>query len=734
MNNKIDNPNLESVLNKITENGFGRFGAMSNAESRSIVCAFLGLADDLDASSVIKQIQIRADEVGKLAEVQRRLVSTSWTGSVIEWDICEGYSISIVSEPLPSGRMSWNIVLAASNEAVRYDVILGAISKEKKGTTFRIMNVASKSEIAPPSKADPNEVLIKAGTKCVINAFVAGFELIPTKEDGSYDPVFDVIRSYDFKVDEGFYEASRDVTRAMLDDINCPAAFNRSFAELESEPVQVEEPKEESEEVPEASTEAAEETATESIPSPDDDVEFDAPSEEEEVSEPKSETSTPEESEEDDNEELPPPPDEIPFEPTQKEPEERNNEEIPSPDEVLPDGFGEEPGGEFPEDDEPEASAEDSDVTEEPEAPGETLIPIIVKGDIVVIKDSDDVDVFAPEDRDEEDGILPRKETLENAALNFGHKSGRWFICIEDIYNSSEYAGALFNLDSYIDEIRKCHCVDSVSVRSVDYPIGGLQRRFNVMYGGEAICSIIWLQHSDDDIISDVLLSGKTKVAKIEGGTDFTGAHPSLESLADCLEGSLRRLADEESEGTNPEFTSLLKDVRDGKEFEFKCEKIEDEYLYAKLIWKDENKETTTMKDIDEVTDPEPIGEIPTSKPLINTVMSADDFLRKLFRTNRPTILHVLTKLETYGKTADIYKLTQNYPTIQDIVYPDYTFSIVRMKNGAYYRIYVAHTIMEDLQNSCWEKTHNVEGRWMKIADVTDPKISAIENQRRLSV
>ena len=709
MNNKIDNPNLESILNKIAENGFGRFGAMSNAESRSIVCAFLGLADDLDASSVIKQIQIRADEVGKLAEVQRRLVSTSWTGSVIEWDICEGYSISIVSEPLPSGRMSWNIVLTASREAVRYDVILGAISKEKKGTTFRIMNVASKSEIAPPAKADPNEVLIKAGTKCIINVFVAGFELIPTKEDGSYDPVFDVIRSYDFKVDEGTYEASRDVTRAMLDDINCPAAFNRSFAKLESAPEQVEEPKEEIEEVPEASTEAVEETAAEPVPEA-----IEEPSEEPEVSEPEPE-------------------------PEQEPSEEVNEDPLPSPDEVLPDGFGEESGEEFPEDNEPEARAEDSDVTEdaeevvEEEAAAETPIPIIVKGDIVVIKDTDDVDVFAPEDRDG-DTILPRKETLENAALNFGHKSGRWFICIEDIYNSSDYAGALFNLNSYIDEIRKCHCVDTVSVRSVDYPISGQLRRFNVMYGGEAICSIIWVQHSDDDIISDIILDGKTKVAKIEGGTDFTGTHPSLESLADSLEGSLRRLADEEPEGRDPEFTSLLEDVRNGKEFEFKCEKIEDEFLYAKIIWKDENKETTKMEDIDAVSDPEPIGEIPTSKPPINTVMSADDFLRKLFRTNRPTILHVLTKLETYGKTADIYKLTQNYPTIQDIVYPDYTFSIVRMKNGAYYRIYVAHTIMEDLQNSCWEKTHNVEGRWMKIADVTDPKISAIENQRRLSV
>lgn len=531
--NKIKNKKLSTKISSLANDGF-KFNELTTQDSNEIICAFLGIDKNIDASSVIKHLQIKADDVGKLTEVQRRLVSQSWVGEIISWNVGKGFDIKLMSEPLPSGKRSWNIVLTAKNKEVQYDVILGAVSKEGHNTQFRLMNVSTKTELAAPPEADPNQVIIHKDEKIKLNALENATELIRYKEDGSFDPVFGVFKTFDFKMIGCDFVATTDITRGMLDKINCPAALYRVLSELPAKlderiPVP-EEPSVEGKTVTVGIDTADGESTTVEVTVSTSEETGDSPdSSEETVTTEEPSTESLETGASPDNPE--------------------DTEPLPSPDEILPDGFTS--------DDEPEKE----DFEEE-------------------------------EEEEEELEVEGESETGES---------------------------------------------------------------------------------SDE---------------------------PAVES------------------DTQPEIPVEINEP----------------------ISETTEKETQ-MQDIEQVVDPEPVGEIPPQeptkieeppKPFIGTIMSKDDFLRKLFGTHRPTILHVRSKLEQYGKTSDIYKCTGSFPAIQDIVYPDYTFSIVRMKNGAYYRIFVAYTIMEDLQGSCWEATREVEGRWLNIADVSDPKISAIENQRRM--
>jgi hypothetical protein len=536
--NKLKIKKLSTKLSSLANDGF-KFNELTTQDSNEIICAFLGIDKNIDASSVIKHLQIKSDDVGKLTEVQRRLVSQSWIGEIISWNVGDGFDIKLMSEPLPSGKRSWNIVLTAKNNEVQYDVILGAVSKEGHNTQFRLMNVVTKTELATPPEADPNQVIIHKGETIKVNALENDTELIRYKEDGSFDPVFGVFKSFDFKMPDGDYVATTDITRGMLGKINCPAALHRV---LEIVPVK---PKVD-ESIPEEQPSIEGKTVTVGIDTADGEsttVEVTMP--------PSEETGDSPESSEEHLAAEEPSTESLESEATPDNPE--VTDPLPSPDEILPDGFGEESGGEFPEDDEPEK-----------------------------------------EDFEEEE---------------------------------------------------------------------------------------------------------------IEDDEELAAEEPSGEPVAEST--------------TQPEAPAESNEP----------------------ISETTEKETQMKEDIEQTVDPEPVGEIPAQettrieeppKPFIGTIMSKDDFLRKLFGTHRPTILHVRSKLEQYGKTSEIYKCTGSFPAIQDIVYPDYTYSIVRMKNGAYYRIFVAYTNMEDLQGSCWEATREVEGRWLNIADVSDPKISAIENQRRM--
>ena len=128
------------------------------------------------------------------------------------------------------------------------------------------------------------------------------------------------------------------------------------------------------------------------------------------------------------------------------------------------------------------------------------------------------------------------------------------------------------------------------------------------------------------------------------------------------------------------------------------------------------------------------IGTDPASLPKLEDEHTVGEYLKMLFGTTSPTILHVFKVLTKYGKDSSIYKLTGSLPTIQDVVFtkPAYTFSIVRMKNGCYYKIFVARTDMGRDNYGCWEETHNEPGRWLHLANVSDNRVNEAYRGRQI--
>ena len=109
--------------------------------------------------------------------------------------------------------------------------------------------------------------------------------------------------------------------------------------------------------------------------------------------------------------------------------------------------------------------------------------------------------------------------------------------------------------------------------------------------------------------------------------------------------------------------------------------------------------------------------------------MSKGDFLRYLFGTANPNIMHLFSKMqeEVSNKT---FKDTGTWPVEQMIVYPKYTFSVVKMKNGRFYRIFVAYTDMENLNDSTWLQTKDVKDRWLDLIDIQDRDVGRILDMR----
>ena len=124
-----------------------------------------------------------------------------------------------------------------------------------------------------------------------------------------------------------------------------------------------------------------------------------------------------------------------------------------------------------------------------------------------------------------------------------------------------------------------------------------------------------------------------------------------------------------------------------------------------------------------------PVGDIPEPKSPIRDEMSKGDFLRYLFGTANPNIMHLFSKMqeEVSNKT---FKDTGTWPVEQMIVYPKYTFSVVKMKNGRFYRIFVAYTDMENLNDSTWLQTKDVKDRWLDLIDIQDRDVGRILDMR----
>ena len=123
------------------------------------------------------------------------------------------------------------------------------------------------------------------------------------------------------------------------------------------------------------------------------------------------------------------------------------------------------------------------------------------------------------------------------------------------------------------------------------------------------------------------------------------------------------------------------------------------------------------------VAEPEPPAapEVPSID--IFNVKNQYALLRGLFGTANPAITHVekfLKEFLTNEKNIS-YLSTGTFPTETTISYTekpyDVTYSIVKFKDGRFYRIFAAITDKK-LSNQGYIETKNVEGRWVKLMDV----------------
>jgi len=141
-----------------------------------------------------------------------------------------------------------------------------------------------------------------------------------------------------------------------------------------------------------------------------------------------------------------------------------------------------------------------------------------------------------------------------------------------------------------------------------------------------------------------------------------------------------------------------------------------------------------------------PIGDVPDVKDIRESI-TPTQHCQVLFGTTTPSIMHVMEFLKEECKNSEIFKLTGTFPPEQVSVLPveiepgkveTYTYTILRMKNGAYYRIWVSFTDKDALANPAlageyaWSKTRDDKQRWMKVCDIQDREVSSINNRRRV--
>ena len=141
-----------------------------------------------------------------------------------------------------------------------------------------------------------------------------------------------------------------------------------------------------------------------------------------------------------------------------------------------------------------------------------------------------------------------------------------------------------------------------------------------------------------------------------------------------------------------------------------------------------------------------PIGDVPVVRDIRESI-TPTQHCQVLFGTTTPSIMHVMEFLKEECKNSDIFKLTGTFPPEQVSVLPveiehgkveTYTYTILRMKNGAYYRIWVSFTDKDALANPAlageyaWSRTRDDKQRWMKVCDIQDREVSSINNRRRV--
>ena len=122
--------------------------------------------------------------------------------------------------------------------------------------------------------------------------------------------------------------------------------------------------------------------------------------------------------------------------------------------------------------------------------------------------------------------------------------------------------------------------------------------------------------------------------------------------------------------------------------------------------------------------EPAPVGDIPEPRKKCGEEHSRGEFLRMLFGTANPNIMHLFSVLKAEAGNAT-FQATGTWPIEQMIAYPTYSFSIIKMKNGRFYRVFVAH-----LNNSTWLETKDVKDRWFELCDIQDREVGRILDMR----
>lgn len=127
--------------------------------------------------------------------------------------------------------------------------------------------------------------------------------------------------------------------------------------------------------------------------------------------------------------------------------------------------------------------------------------------------------------------------------------------------------------------------------------------------------------------------------------------------------------------------------------------------------------------------EPAPVGDIPEPQKKCGEEHSRGEFLRMLFGTANPNIMHLFSVLKAEASNST-FQATGTWPIEQMIAYPTYSFSIIKMKNGRFYRVFVAHTDKENLNHSTWLETKDVKDRWFELCDIQDREVGRILDMR----
>lgn len=100
--------------------------------------------------------------------------------------------------------------------------------------------------------------------------------------------------------------------------------------------------------------------------------------------------------------------------------------------------------------------------------------------------------------------------------------------------------------------------------------------------------------------------------------------------------------------------------------------------------------------------------------------------LMAMFGTTAPSANHVHTYLNDYhnaNKTKSFLETKIDgqgtYPTESDVFYDNVVWAFVKMKDGKFWRIAIAHRDFS-LADESWIASHHIPGRWVTIAEVQD--------------